>query len=114
MLSQLKGHRSHSPVRCACMLCSAGMHGHLPRPTAPLAHFGNKGAGPQAATYGPMLPFPLCRSRQQQGGQNILMYCVYCCLECVYSLIEYLTKFATVCMAITVRRGMHKDIAAVI
>ena len=61
-----------------------------------------------------MLPFPLCRSRQQQGGQNILMYCVYCCLECVYSLIEYLTKFATVCMAITVRRGMHKDIAAVI
>ena len=42
------------------------------------------------------------------------MYCVYCCLECVYSLIEYLTKFATVCMAITVRQGLHKDTAAAI
>eukprot|EP00891_Asterochloris_glomerata_P002800 jgi/Astpho2/2800/e_gw1.00050.66.1_t len=64
-------------------------------------HFGSLCLGSAILTVVQMARQAAEQSRQQQGGQNILMYCVYCCLECVYSLIEYLTKFATVCMAIT-------------
>lgn len=44
-----------------------------------------------------------CSARQQaqQEGGSLLVSLASCLLECVYSLIDYLTKFATVRMAIT-------------
>ena len=44
-----------------------------------------------------------CSARQQaqQEGGSLLISLASCLLECVYSLIDYLTKFATVRMAIT-------------
>lgn len=45
----------------------------------------------------------MCSARQQaqQEGGSLLISLASCLLECVYSLIDYLTKFATVRMAIT-------------
>lgn len=45
----------------------------------------------------------VCSARQQaqQEGGSLLISLASCLLECVYSLIDYLTKFATVRMAIT-------------
>lgn len=45
----------------------------------------------------------VCSARQQaqQEGGSLLVSLASCLLECVYSLIDYLTKFATVRMAIT-------------
>ena len=45
----------------------------------------------------------VCSARQQaqQEGGSLLVSLASCLMECVYSLIDYLTKFATVRMAIT-------------
>lgn len=45
----------------------------------------------------------VCSARQQaqREGGSLLVSLASCLLECVYSLIDYLTKFATVRMAIT-------------
>lgn len=44
-----------------------------------------------------------CSAKQQaqQEGGSLLVSLASCLMECVYSLIDYLTKFATVRMAIT-------------
>ena len=42
------------------------------------------------------------RARQEARNEgNLLVSIATFCLECIYSLVEYLTKFATVRMAIT-------------
>lgn len=44
----------------------------------------------------------VCRARQEARNEgNLLVSIATFCLECIYSLVEYLTKFATVRMAIT-------------
>ena len=46
--------------------------------------------------------FDLCRAQEnRQNGENLLWSLLSCCLQCIWGLIEYITKFATIRAAIT-------------
>ena len=44
----------------------------------------------------------MCRAQEnRRDGENLLWSLLSCCLQCVWGLIEYITKFATIRAAIT-------------
>ena len=43
-----------------------------------------------------------CRAQEnRQNGENLIWSLLSCCLQCIWGLIEYITKFATIRAAIT-------------
>ena len=43
-----------------------------------------------------------CRAKEnRQNGENLIWSLLSCCLQCIWGLIEYITKFATIRAAIT-------------
>ncbi|KAL3151941.1 hypothetical protein ABBQ32_001067 [Trebouxia sp. C0010 RCD-2024] len=67
------------------------------------ASFGSLSLGSLVLTVVQLLRNAMENARQQaqREGGSLLVSLASCLLECVYSLIDYLTKFATVRMAIT-------------
>ena len=49
--------------------------------------------------YKPRLDLQAKENRQ--NGENLLWSLLSCCLQCIWGLIEYITKFATIRAAIT-------------
>lgn len=46
--------------------------------------------------------FGTCRAQEnRQNGQSLLWSLLSCCLQCIWGVIEYITKFATIRAAIT-------------